>query len=200
MLGLDPLYVANEGKLIAIVAPEAADAVLNAMRSDALGKNAQIIGTVVESRSPIVTIRTALGTSRCVDMLRGRSTAADLLEPKGESLTCTKWELPIRFSKASRQRCSARPGQAAQSWRAHWRVGWTRSRRLSFAFEALTLDTDLPVSRSTSNTCARSRCRECSREFEVRNYELLCPAPEHRPHRRRRTRIQVSRNRRAGIG
>ena len=71
MLGLDPLYVANEGKLIAIVAPEAANAVLDAMRSDALGKNAKMIGTVVESASPIVTIRTALGTSRCVDMLAG---------------------------------------------------------------------------------------------------------------------------------
>ncbi len=71
MLGLDPLYVANEGKLIAIVAPEAADAVLSAMRKDPLGQKACIIGTVVESRSPIVTIRTELGTSRCVDMLAG---------------------------------------------------------------------------------------------------------------------------------
>ncbi|HTR23360.1 MAG TPA: hydrogenase expression/formation protein HypE [Terriglobales bacterium] len=71
MLGLDPLYVANEGKLIAIVAPECADEVLSAMRSDPIGQNAQIIGTVVESASPIVTIRTELGTSRCVDMLAG---------------------------------------------------------------------------------------------------------------------------------
>jgi hydrogenase expression/formation protein HypE len=71
MLGLDPLYVANEGKLIAIVAPHAAEAVLGAMRADPCGRNAQIIGTVVESASPIVTIRTALGTSRCVDMLAG---------------------------------------------------------------------------------------------------------------------------------
>jgi len=71
MLGLDPLYVANEGKLIAIVAPEAADAVLGAMRSHPLGKKSEIIGTVFASESPIVTIRTALGTSRCVDMLAG---------------------------------------------------------------------------------------------------------------------------------
>jgi hydrogenase expression/formation protein HypE len=71
MLGLDPLYVANEGKLIAIVAPEAADAVLAAMRSDPLGKNARVIGKVVESSSPLVTIRTALGTTRRVDMLTG---------------------------------------------------------------------------------------------------------------------------------
>ena len=71
MLGLDPLYVANEGKLIAIVEPQAADPVLSAMRADPLGRRAQIIGTVVESASPIVTIRTELGTSRCVDMLAG---------------------------------------------------------------------------------------------------------------------------------
>ena len=70
MLGLDPLYVANEGKLIAIVAPEAADAVLEAMRANPLGQNAQLIGTVAEG-SPLVTIRTALGTSRMVDMLAG---------------------------------------------------------------------------------------------------------------------------------
>jgi len=71
MLGLDPMYVANEGKLIALVAPDAASAVLDAMRNNPLGKNATIIGTVVESPSPIVTMRTALGTSRMVDMLAG---------------------------------------------------------------------------------------------------------------------------------
>ncbi len=70
MLGLDPLYVANEGKLIAIVAPEAADRVLQAMRAHPLGRNAQVIGTVTEG-PPLVTIRTALGTSRMVDMLAG---------------------------------------------------------------------------------------------------------------------------------
>jgi hydrogenase expression/formation protein HypE len=71
MLGLDPLYVANEGKLIAIVAPEDADTILAAMRADPLGRNAQIIGTVQAATSAIVTIRTMLGTSRCVDMLAG---------------------------------------------------------------------------------------------------------------------------------
>jgi hydrogenase expression/formation protein HypE len=71
MLGLDPLYVANEGKLIAIVAPEAADAVLLAMRRNPLGNNARIVGTVHESPFPLVTMRTTLGTSRMVDMLAG---------------------------------------------------------------------------------------------------------------------------------
>jgi hydrogenase expression/formation protein HypE len=71
MLGLDPLYVANEGKLIAIVAPQAANVVLDAMRRHPLGRNAQLIGTVVESSTPIVTLRTPLGTSRIVDMLAG---------------------------------------------------------------------------------------------------------------------------------
>ncbi len=70
MLGLDPLYVANEGKLIAIVAPDSADIVLQAMRANPLGRNAQLIGTVVEG-PPLVTIKTALGTSRMVDMLAG---------------------------------------------------------------------------------------------------------------------------------
>jgi hydrogenase expression/formation protein HypE len=71
MLGLDPLYVANEGKLIAIVAPDAVDCILETMRRHPLGRSACMIGTVVESSSPIVTIRTELGTSRIVDMLAG---------------------------------------------------------------------------------------------------------------------------------
>ncbi len=71
MLGLDPLYVANEGKLIAIVAPEAAEAVLGAMRRNPLGTQSQIIGTVLDSPAGVVTMRTALGTSRMVDMLAG---------------------------------------------------------------------------------------------------------------------------------
>lgn len=71
MLGLDPLYVANEGKLITIVEPEAADAVLDAMRHHPLGHQAQIIGTVTEAHPRLVTLRTALGTTRVVDMLSG---------------------------------------------------------------------------------------------------------------------------------
>jgi hydrogenase expression/formation protein HypE len=71
MLGLDPLYVANEGKLIAIVAPEAANEVLAAMRNNPLGRNAEIIGIVTESHSGLVTTRTSLGTLRIVDLLAG---------------------------------------------------------------------------------------------------------------------------------
>ncbi len=71
LLGLDPLYVANEGKLIAIVAPEAADEVLQAMREDPLGAEAAIIGTVGEESAGLVTMQTAFGSSRIVDMLAG---------------------------------------------------------------------------------------------------------------------------------
>jgi hydrogenase expression/formation protein HypE len=71
LLGLDPLYVANEGKLIAIVAPEAADAVLQAVRNHPLGAEAQIIGTVNKENPGLVTMRTPLGTTRVVDMLAG---------------------------------------------------------------------------------------------------------------------------------
>jgi hydrogenase expression/formation protein HypE len=71
LLGLDPLYVANEGKLIAIVAPEAAPALLQAMRNHPLGSAAQIIGTVKQANPGLVTMRTPLGTTRIVDMLAG---------------------------------------------------------------------------------------------------------------------------------
>jgi hydrogenase expression/formation protein HypE len=71
LLGLDPLYVANEGKLIAIVAPEAAEKILAAMRSHPLGQGASIVGTVRESNSGLVAMRTILGTTRIVDMLAG---------------------------------------------------------------------------------------------------------------------------------
>lgn len=71
LLGLDPLYVANEGKLIAIVAPEAAEKIVAAMRGHPLGRDAAIIGTVRESNSGLVTMRTVLGTTRIVDMLAG---------------------------------------------------------------------------------------------------------------------------------
>lgn len=71
LLGLDPLYVANEGKLIAIVAPEAAEKILAAMRGHPLGQGAAIIGTVRESNPGVVAIRTVLGTTRIVDMLAG---------------------------------------------------------------------------------------------------------------------------------
>ena len=71
LLGLDPLYVANEGKLIAIVGPEAAEKILAAMRGHSLGQGASIIGTVRESNPGMVAMRTVLGTTRIVDMLAG---------------------------------------------------------------------------------------------------------------------------------
>jgi hydrogenase expression/formation protein HypE len=71
MLGLDPLYVANEGKLIAIVAPAAAEPILEAMRRNPAGRDARIIGRVNEGHPGMVTMRTRLGTSRIVDLLAG---------------------------------------------------------------------------------------------------------------------------------
>jgi hydrogenase expression/formation protein HypE len=71
LLGLDPLYVANEGKLIAIVEPGAADSILRAMRHHPLGRHAQIIGSVNDTESGLVTMRTLFGTTRIVDMLAG---------------------------------------------------------------------------------------------------------------------------------
>ncbi len=71
ILGLDPLYVANEGKCLAIVAPEVAEAVLEAMRSHPLGREAAIIGQVVEAHPGSVILRSRVGGKRVVDMLSG---------------------------------------------------------------------------------------------------------------------------------
>jgi len=71
MLGLDPLYVANEGKLVAIAAPDAAEVLVEIMRQHPLGKEARIIGTLSEKNAGLVTMRTPLGTTRIVDMLAG---------------------------------------------------------------------------------------------------------------------------------
>ncbi|MGD0869920.1 MAG: hydrogenase expression/formation protein HypE [Bryobacteraceae bacterium] len=71
VLGLDPLYVANEGKLVAIVPAASAEAVLAAMRRHPLGAEAAIIGEVVGRHPGLVTMHTPFGTTRIVDMLAG---------------------------------------------------------------------------------------------------------------------------------
>jgi hydrogenase expression/formation protein HypE len=71
MLGLDPLYVANEGKALVFVAPEDADLVLNAMRQHHLGREACVIGEVVSEHPERVVLQTGIGGRRIVDMLSG---------------------------------------------------------------------------------------------------------------------------------
>lgn len=71
ILGFDPLYVANEGKLVAFVPPESADDVLKAMHIHPLGKNAILIGEVVANHPGTVIMKTSIGGSRVVDMLSG---------------------------------------------------------------------------------------------------------------------------------
>jgi hydrogenase expression/formation protein HypE len=71
MLGLDPLHVANEGKLVAIVPAASVEAVLAAMRSVASGVDAVEIGRVVADHPSMVTMRTIVGSQRIVDMLVG---------------------------------------------------------------------------------------------------------------------------------
>jgi hydrogenase expression/formation protein HypE len=68
ILGLDPMYIANEGKLVAFVPREDADAVLEAMRAHPLGADAAIIGEAVESHPGMVVARTGLGGARVVDL------------------------------------------------------------------------------------------------------------------------------------
>ena len=71
LLGFDPLYLANEGKLLAFVSPGSVDSVLEAIQSDPYGKDATIIGEVVEDHPGRVLLKTRIGGKRIVDMLAG---------------------------------------------------------------------------------------------------------------------------------
>ena len=71
LLGLDPLYVANEGKLLAFVAPDDADRVLAAMRGHEHGRAATVIGTCVDAHPGMLVARTGLGGTRVIDLPLG---------------------------------------------------------------------------------------------------------------------------------
>jgi hydrogenase expression/formation protein HypE len=71
MLGFDPFYVANEGKLVAILPEVAAEKVLSAMRGHEYGRDATIIGKVVETHPGLVTAKTSIGGMRVVDLPPG---------------------------------------------------------------------------------------------------------------------------------
>jgi hydrogenase expression/formation protein HypE len=71
LLGIDPLYVANEGKFVAVVAPKEADAALEALRRHPLGSEAVLIGDIRDQPEGIVVLRTSFGGTRIVDMLVG---------------------------------------------------------------------------------------------------------------------------------
>lgn len=71
VLGFDPLYVANEGRFVCFVSPRDAERALALMQSHPLGLDAEIIGSVVEGKAGMVTMKSRIGTTRIVDMLSG---------------------------------------------------------------------------------------------------------------------------------
>ncbi|MFZ0546904.1 MAG: hydrogenase expression/formation protein HypE [Candidatus Promineifilaceae bacterium] len=71
MLGLDPMFVANEGKLLAVVPPESAESVLAAMKAHPLGREAAVIGFVTEEHPGLVVGRTTIGSQRVIDLPAG---------------------------------------------------------------------------------------------------------------------------------
>jgi hydrogenase expression/formation protein HypE len=71
ILGIDPLYIANEGKLLAVVPPQFADEVVAAMQQNPLGKEARVIGEVWAEPKGLVFLQTEIGGNRVVDMLVG---------------------------------------------------------------------------------------------------------------------------------
>ena len=73
MLGFDVLNIANEGKFVAVVAPEGADACLQICRDHVLGRDAAVIGEVVDAQGvPLVELQTKMGGKRIVQMPYGR--------------------------------------------------------------------------------------------------------------------------------
>lgn len=71
LLGFDPLYLANEGKLLAFVAEADSDEVLSTVRRNPFGRDAAVIGEVVSDHPGRVVMETRIGGSRIVDMLAG---------------------------------------------------------------------------------------------------------------------------------
>jgi hydrogenase expression/formation protein HypE len=71
IFGLDPLYIANEGKLVAFIDPADAEKVLNQMHAHELGMEASIIGEVTKNNPKTVVMKTAIGTNRIIDMISG---------------------------------------------------------------------------------------------------------------------------------
>ncbi len=69
LLGIDPLYVANEGKALLVVSPNEADKITTLLRKHPLGKNSKIIGTVIKEPRAKVVLRTVFNTERVLDML-----------------------------------------------------------------------------------------------------------------------------------
>jgi hydrogenase expression/formation protein HypE len=71
LLGLDPLYVANEGILVAIVSPGVSDSLINVMKKHQLGKETTLIGEVQKAPAGMVLMKTFIGGTRIVEMLSG---------------------------------------------------------------------------------------------------------------------------------
>jgi len=71
LLGFDPLYVANEGKVLMVVAAEDADKVLEVLKKNELGKEAAIIGEIVDKHQKKAWLTTGIGGRRIIDMLAG---------------------------------------------------------------------------------------------------------------------------------
>jgi hydrogenase expression/formation protein HypE len=72
VLGFDPLYLANEGKVLIVVCAGEEKSVLDILRSDPLGKNSKIIGEIIPGKRNLVILNTSIGGKRTLDMLSGQ--------------------------------------------------------------------------------------------------------------------------------
>jgi hydrogenase expression/formation protein HypE len=71
ILGIDPLYMANEGKVLVFAKDKDSKKILSCMKKNQLGKNSKVIGRVTAKNNPFVLLKTSIGSSRIIDMLSG---------------------------------------------------------------------------------------------------------------------------------
>ena len=114
ILGIDPLYVACEGRLVAVVAAESADEALAALRAHPAGAEAALVGTIQPEREPFVLLETRLGGSRIVDMLVGTRCPASAEPRKARRTAPAPHNRPLRGG-SRRSRCGKRRRRACAS-------------------------------------------------------------------------------------
>jgi hypothetical protein len=168
---LDPLYVANEGKLVAIVAASATQDALCALQGHPLGENARIIGRVTGGASKYGGDANSVWHHEDRRYARGRPVAAHLLGARGARFARNSHRL---FDPGNRGR-----GSSQAPWRKD-HCGGPASRELSsispdalmFAFETLTLGEP----KDGIEWCPRrQKCQVCGEEFTVADFEMACP-------------------------
>ncbi|MBA3538817.1 MAG: hypothetical protein H0T79_04255, partial [Deltaproteobacteria bacterium] len=172
ILGLEPLYVACEGRFVIVVSPDAADAVLATLHAHPLGREAAIIGEITEDHAGTLVLQQALGTRRVVP----RSTSVT----RPPSTSMARARASCRSSSSSAARCSTRAMRACRSRRSRspTRSGTGSRSPCGTRQSATTSRTPCRSHSSATRTiaCTRSGARTASRPVTRRSHASSIPA------------------------